>query len=161
VLFLDEPTTGLDPTGRAATWDVIADMTRDGTTVLLTTQYLDEADRFASRVAVIDHGRVVAEGTPANLKSRIGRATLSVQLDETYTAATLLEVVTPFAASQPYERGGELMVPLRDLTVTADLMAALAEAGIALNDVSVVKPSMDDVFFELTGQREPQMEQAA
>jgi daunorubicin resistance ABC transporter ATP-binding subunit len=153
VLFLDEPTTGLDPTGRAATWDVIADMTRDGTTVLLTTQYLDEADRFASRVAVIDHGRVVAEGTPAGLKSRVGRASLAIQMDQGFSAVDLAEIVTPFAFSAPFPRGAELIVPLRDLTVTADLMAALAEAGVALNDVSVVKPSMDDVFFELTGQR--------
>jgi ABC-2 type transport system ATP-binding protein len=161
VLFLDEPTTGLDPTGRAATWEVISDMTRDGTTVLLTTQYLDEADRFASRVAVIDHGRVVAEGTPANLKSRVGSATLSVALDERFTATAMREIVTPFASGAPFESGGELVVPIRDLAVTADLMAALAEAGMPLNDITIVKPSMDDVFFELTGQREPALEKAA
>ncbi len=163
VLFLDEPTTGLDPTGRAATWDVISDMTRDGTTVLLTTQYLDEADRFAERVAVIDHGVVVAEGTPANLKSRVGRATLAVQLDERFTETALREIATPFAFSAPFLRNGELMVPLRDLTVTGDLLAALAEAGVGLNAVSVVKPSMDDVFFELTGRHEaePALEPAA
>ncbi len=155
VLFLDEPTTGLDPTGRAATWDVISDMTRDGTTVLLTTQYLDEADRFAARVAVIDHGRVVAEGTPSSLKSRVGRATLSIQLDTIFTADALLEIVTPFASGAPFEHGGELLVPLHNLAVTADLMAALAEAEVPLNDVSVVKPTMDDVFFELTGRRDP------
>ena len=161
ILFLDEPTTGLDPSGRAATWDVISDMTRDGTTVLLTTQYLDEADRFASRVAVIDHGRVVAEGTPANLKSRVGSATLSVTLDERFTAAAMREIVTPFASGTLYERGGELVVPIRDLAVTADLMAALAEAGMPLNDITIAKPSMDDVFFELTGRSEPVLEKAA
>lgn len=154
VLFLDEPTTGLDPSGRAATWEVIADMTRDGTTVLLTTQYLDEADRFASRIAVIDHGRVVAEGTPASLKAKVGRATLAVQIDARFTEAVLSPIVTPFAFTAPFLRGGELMVPLRDLTVTAELMGALAQAGVSLNDVSVVKPSMDDVFFELTGRHE-------
>ena len=161
VLFLDEPTTGLDPTGRAATWEVISDMTRDGTTVLLTTQYLDEADRFANRVAVIDHGRVVAEGTPANLKSRVGSATLSVALDERFNAAAMREIVTPFASGAPFERGGELVVPIRDLAVTADLMAALAEAGMPLNDITITKPSMDDVFFELTGHSEPVLEKAA
>ena len=161
ILFLDEPTTGLDPSGRAATWDVISDMTRDGTTVLLTTQYLDEADRFADRVAVIDHGRVVAEGTPANLKSRVGRATLAIQLDERFTEHALREIVTPFGHGAPFMRGDELLVPLRDLTITADLMAALAESGLSLNAVSVVKPSLDDVFFELTGHNAPALETAA
>jgi len=153
VLFLDEPTTGLDPSGREATWEVIADMTRGGTTVLLTTQYLDEADRFADRVAVIDHGRVVAEGTPANLKTRVGRAMLGIALGEPFTEDALREIASPFALTPPFIRGTELMVPLRELTVTADLLAALGEAGVSLNDVSVVKPSMDDVFFELTGQQ--------
>lgn len=163
ILFLDEPTTGLDPSGRAATWEVIAEMTRDGTTVLLTTQYLDEADHFAARIAVIDHGRVVAEGTPASLKAKVGGATLSVSLDERFTERALGEIVTPFALTTPYVRGGALMVPLRNLAVTADLMSALAEAGVALNEVSVVKPTMDDVFFELTGHREAavQLETAA
>lgn len=162
VLFLDEPTTGLDPSGRAATWDVISDMTRDGTTVLLTTQYLDEADRFAARVAVIDHGRVVADGTPANLKSRVGRATLAIQLDERFTETALREIAAPFGHGAPFVRGEELLVPLRNLTVTADLMAALAEFGVSLNAVSVVKPSLDDVFFELTGQNAaPVLETAA
>ena len=82
ILFLDEPTTGLDPTGRAATWDVISTMTKGGTTVLLTTQYLEEADQFAERIAVIDHGKVVAEGTPSQLKSRVSNATLVVHLTD-------------------------------------------------------------------------------
>ena len=81
ILFLDEPTTGLDPNGRAATWEVISTMTKGGTTVLLTTQYLEEADQFAEQIAVIDHGKVVAEGTPAQLKARLGKSTLVVHLD--------------------------------------------------------------------------------
>jgi ABC-2 type transport system ATP-binding protein len=162
VLFLDEPTTGLDPSGRAATWDVISDMTRDGTTVLLTTQYLEEADRFASCVAVIDHGVVVAEGTPAELKARVGRATIVVHLggaDE----KRLVHMLEPFVAAQPVVDGGELTAPLRDILTTADLLATLASAGIGLEQVSIAKATMDDVFFELTGHRqaEPKLEIAA
>jgi len=126
-------------------------MTRDGTTVLLTTQYLDEADRFAARVAVIDQGRVVADGTPASLKSRVGRATLAIQLDATFIEAKLRDITAPFGHGAPIVRGEEFLLPLRDLAGTADIMAALAAAGVSLNAVSVVTPSMDDVFFELTG----------
>jgi ABC-type multidrug transport system ATPase subunit len=162
VLFLDEPTTGLDPTGRAATWDVISDMTRDGTTVLLTTQYLDEADRFASRIAVIDHGVVVAQGSPSELKARVGRATLSVHLGSADTNK-IIGLVAPFAAGAPLVEGGLLTAPLKDILATADLLATLSGAGFALEDVSIAKATMDDVFFELTGHRqsEPEQEKAA
>ncbi|WP_373354474.1 ATP-binding cassette domain-containing protein [Pseudoroseicyclus sp. CXY001] len=152
VLFLDEPTTGLDPSGRAATWEIIADMTKGGTTVLLTTQYLEEADTFAERVAVIDHGRVVAEGTPSALKARVGRASLAVDLGEGEGAeAALRELAAPFAAGPAFRRGPQLIVPLKDLPGTARLVEALAGAGLSLDAVSVLRPSMDDVFFELTG----------
>jgi ABC-2 type transport system ATP-binding protein len=161
VLFLDEPTTGLDPSGRAATWEIIATMTRDGTTVLLTTQYLDEADRFAERVAVIDHGRVVAEGTPAALKARVGRATLAVHLDGGIGEPQAREIAAPFAFSAPYVRGGDLMVPLRDLKTAADLTGTLARAGATREQVSLLKPSMDDVFFELTGNPNAAVERPA
>ena len=150
VLFLDEPTTGLDPVGRAATWDVISTMTKGGTTVLLTTQYLEEADRFAERVAVIDHGTVVAEGTPDELKGRVGNATLVVQLaglDED----GVQRAVAPFAAGAPQRREAELVVPLADLGATAELLAALAAAGVTLDQIDVAKATMDDVFFALTG----------
>jgi len=161
VLFLDEPTTGLDPVGRASTWDMISTMTRDGTTVLLTTQYLDEADRFADRVAVIDKGRVVADGTPAALKARVGRATLAVHLGEGLAEAAARALVGPFAFAAPFLRGGDLMVPVRDLPAAANLIAALAHAGATLDQVSVVKPSMDDVFFELTGHPQSTAERPA
>lgn len=163
VLFLDEPTTGLDPTGRAATWSAISDMTRDGTTVLLTTQYLEEADRFASRVAVIDHGVVVAEGSPAELKSRVGRATISVHLGSA-DATHIAHMLEPFVAAPPTVEAGEMTAPLRDILTTADLLATLAGAGIGLEQISIAKATMDDVFFELTGHRqpaEPSLEEAA
>ncbi|MCW5696771.1 MAG: ATP-binding cassette domain-containing protein [Bauldia sp.] len=151
ILFLDEPTTGLDPNGRAATWDVISTMTKGGTTVLLTTQYLEEADRFAEKIAVIDHGRVVAEGSPAELKARLGRSTLVVHLGGGLTEGAATAAVTRFAASAPQRRGDELVVSIDDLAGTAELIKALGAAGATLDQIHIAKASMDDVFFELTG----------
>lgn len=151
ILFLDEPTTGLDPTGRAATWDVISTMTKGGTTVLLTTQYLEEADQFAERIAVIDHGKVVAEGTPAQLKSRVSNATLVVHLSDIITEAAVRGAVVPFAAGELQLRGQQLVAPLRDLGSTAEIVRALAEVGATLDHINIAKASMDDVFFALTG----------
>jgi ABC-2 type transport system ATP-binding protein len=151
ILFLDEPTTGLDPNGRAATWDVISTMTKGGTTVLLTTQYLEEADQFAEQVAVIDHGKVVAEGTPAQLKARLGKSTLVVHLDDKMTEGAAKAAVARFAANPPAVRQNELVVQLNDLGQTAELIKALASAGANLDQIHIAKASMDDVFFELTG----------
>jgi len=150
ILFLDEPTTGLDPNGRAATWDVISTMTRGGTTVLLTTQYLEEADRFAERIAVVDHGRVVAEGTPAQLKARVGRSTLVVHLGDGFREDVARAAVAPFAAMPPTLRADELVVQLNDIGETAAIVGALARAGATLDRINIAKASMDDVFFELT-----------
>jgi len=151
ILFLDEPTTGLDPNGRAATWDVISTMTRGGTTVLLTTQYLEEADRFAEQIAVIDHGKVVAQGSPADLKSRLGRSTLVVHLGGGITEGAAISAVTRFAKAAPQRRGDELVVSIDDLAETASLIQALGAAGATLDQIHIAKASMDDVFFELTG----------
>ncbi|MHA1560134.1 MAG: ATP-binding cassette domain-containing protein [Alphaproteobacteria bacterium] len=151
ILFLDEPTTGLDPIGRAATWEVISTMTKGGTTVLLTTQYLEEADQFCERIAVIDHGKVVAEGTPAQLKSRVSNATLVVQLGDNLAEGAARAAVIPFAAGELQLRGRELVAPLRDLGSTAEIIKSLAAAGATLDQINIAKASMDDVFFELTG----------
>lgn len=152
ILFPDEPTTGLDPNGRAATWEVISTMTKGGTTVLLTTQYMEEADRFAERVAVIDHGKVVAEGTPTELKARISNATLVIQIGDVLTEEAARNAIAPFAAGEPQRRGKELAAPLRDLGSIAEIVKALAAAGATLDQINIAKASMDDVFFELTGQ---------
>lgn len=154
VLFLDEPTTGLDPNGRAATWEIISTMTRGGTTVLLTTQYLEEADQFAERIAVIDHGVVVAEGTPAQLKSRVSNSTLVVQLGDTLAEAAARSAIAPFTANDPELRGRELVASLRDLESTGEIVKALAAAGATLDQINIAKASMDDVFFELTGRKQ-------
>jgi ABC-2 type transport system ATP-binding protein len=151
ILFLDEPTTGLDPNGRAATWDVISTMTKGGTTVLLTTQYLEEADRFCERIAVIDHGKVIADGTPAQLKARVSNATLVVHLGDALAEGAARAAIAPYSASEPQLRGRELVASLRDLESTADIVKGLAAAGATLDQINIAKASMDDVFFELTG----------
>jgi len=151
ILFLDEPTTGLDPNGRAATWEVISTMTKGGTTVLLTTQYLEEADQFCERIAVIDHGKVIAEGTPAQLKARVSNATMVVHLGDTLHEGAARAAVAPYAAGEPQLRGRELVASLRDIDSTADIIKGLAAAGATLDQINIAKASMDDVFFELTG----------
>jgi ABC-2 type transport system ATP-binding protein len=152
VLFLDEPTTGLDPASRQAMWDVIRDLVADGTTVLLTTQYLDEADHLADRIVVIDHGRVIAAGTARSLKSRTGGARLEMTLTRPDPAAQT--VLAPFAAGpvalSADGRRLRAAVPSTPGLATA-VVRALDQAGITVDDAEVRQPSLDDVFFALTG----------
>ena len=150
VLFLDEPTTGLDPTSRVRMWDVIRLLVADGVTLLLTTQYLDEADELADRIVVIDHGRVIAEGTSASLKADTGGARLEVTLSEPSPAAAL----EPFVAGAVHvsQDGRRLRAPVRSgAGLATTVVRALDRAGIAVDDVEVHQPSLDDVFFALTG----------
>ena len=152
VLFLDEPTTGLDPISRQAIWNVIRGLVADGTTVLLTTQYLDEADQLADSIAVIDHGRVIAEGTARSLKSRTGGAHVEVSLTRPDPRAAA--VLASFAAGPVTTDGDGLR--LRAGVASAPGLAtavvrALDEEGITVDDVAVRPPSLDDVFFALAG----------
>ena len=153
VLFLDEPTTGLDPTSRLRMWDVIRGLVADGVTLLLTTQYLDEADELADRIVVIDHGRVIAGGTAAELKTQIGGARLELTLSEPRPDAPA--ALGPFVAGPVHvsHDGRRLRASVdRADGLATTVVRALDEAGVTVDDVEVRQPSLDDVFFALTGQ---------
>jgi len=164
VLFLDEPTTGLDPSARALMWDIVRQLVADGTTLLLTTQYLDEADQLAGRIAVIDGGKVIAEGTPAELKASLGGQRLLVTLAEESDAAAAAAALRPFTTRpvSPNE-GGQIL----DLPVTAadglatEVVRALDAAGVKVTDIAVRGASLDDVFLTLTGHKAEEDAQAS
>ena len=152
VLFLDEPTTGLDPTSRVRMWGVIRGLVAEGVTLLLTTQYLDEADELADRIVVIDHGRVIAGGTAAELKAQVGGARLEVTLSEPRADAPA--ALAPFVTGTVHEShdGRRLRAPVqRTAGLATTVVRALDAAGITVDDIDIHQPSLDDVFFALTG----------
>ncbi len=152
VLFLDEPTTGLDPQGRQDLWGVIEGLAAEGTTVLLTTQYLEEADRLADTIVVIDHGRVIAEGSPAQLKARLGATVIELGFADEPTADRAAAVLVPFGVRAPERRG--LVVTMEVTDGPRALVAALRALdgdGLDTESVAVREPSLDDVFLSLTG----------
>jgi ABC-2 type transport system ATP-binding protein len=153
LLFLDEPTTGLDPRSRNQVWDVIRTLVAGGTTVLLTTQYLDEADQLADRIAVIDHGRVIAEGTSTELKASVGTGVLHVRLADAAQREPAVRLLMTWFGDGVHGDGDAraLTAQLADPARAAPALAALAEAGIAVSDFSLGQPSLDEVFFALTG----------
>ena len=153
VLFLDEPTTGLDPRGRQEMWGVIQELVKDGVTLLLTTQYLDEADQLADEIAVIDHGKVIARGTSDVLKKQVGGERLQIVVDQSQITQTM-EIVTRVSKSPASVDEGLRMISAPVSTGSAALIEALREldsAGIHPLDVSLKRPSLDDVFMSLTG----------
>src|SRR5215813_5339386 len=156
VLFLDEPTTGLDPNSRAVMWEIIRELAADGTTLLLTTQYLDEADQLASQVAVIDAGRVVAEGSPDQLKSKTGDSRIGLTLASGSDLGAAVGALTPLLSGPVDADPGQLLVtaqmPARD-GITTDVVRALDAAGVRVSDVTLRRSSLDDVFMILTGHR--------
>jgi ABC-2 type transport system ATP-binding protein len=162
VLFLDEPTTGLDPRSRLGLWQTITDRVAQGATVLLTTQYLEEADRLADQIAVIDHGRVIAEGTAAQLKDRVGGDRLEVSLEDVAQAEAASAALASVVSGEPELRDGVLRaaVSRRDGTV-ANALRRLDEAGIEVSDLTLRRPSLDDVFLGLTGHEAEHEEPAA
>ncbi|WP_203737049.1 ATP-binding cassette domain-containing protein [Actinoplanes italicus] len=153
VLYLDEPTTGLDPRSRNEVWDIVRGLVADGVTVLLTTQYLDEADQLAGEIVVIDHGRVIATGTPADLKSRVGAQTVTVRpavIDET---GRIREAVGRVAAGPVDVSGDVVLAPVSDPGALAKLVRDLDEQGLAVAELALRSPSLDEVFLSLTGAR--------
>jgi len=153
LIFLDEPTTGLDPRTRGQMWDTIRGLVTEGCTVLLTTQYLDEADQLAGRIAVIDRGRKVAEGTPDELKASVGNSTLQVQLAEGSDQELALQIVRKIAGAEPVltPESGRMNVPLDTADRAADVLIGFRQSGVAITSVSVDKPTLDEVFFAITG----------
>jgi len=154
VIFLDEPTTGLDPAKREDMWDVIRSLVAAGATVLLTTQYLDEADALADEITVIDHGRVIAHDTPEGLKRVVGGQTLEVRPAnpaQFERAAAILTEVSSGTAAADEIRKGVLAVPVTDDAALTDSVARFAAAGISVTELSLHLPSLDEVFFSLTG----------
>ncbi|HVX21481.1 MAG TPA: ATP-binding cassette domain-containing protein [Acidimicrobiales bacterium] len=152
VLFLDEPTTGLDPTSRARMWDIIRGLVADGATLLLTTQYLEEADELADRIVVVDHGRIIAEGTSAELKAATGGARLEVTLTDPHPEA--VPALRPLVDGEVHvsHDGRQLQAAVRSGSgVATTVVRALDRAGVLVDDVEVHQPSLDDVFFALTG----------
>jgi ABC-2 type transport system ATP-binding protein len=154
ILFLDEPTTGLDPQSRQDLWGVIEDLVAGGTTVLLTTQYLDEADRLRRDIVVVDHGRVIAEGTPAQLKANLGTSVVSITLVSPEAAQKAAGLVTAFSDNAPVidHETVELTVE-NGPQVAVEVLRALDAAGVSLAGLALREPSLDDVFLSLTGHK--------
>ena len=152
VLFLDEPTTGLDPTSRLAVWDEVRSLNHDGTTVFLTTQYLEEADELAGRIAIIDGGRIVREGAPSVLKAAVGDPTLRVEVEPDRVEDARV-VMAGFGEERP-ARAGRVAIGLTGGTARlAEVVRALDDAGVPVGHLEVDMPSLDDVFAEATGRR--------
>ncbi len=153
LIFLDEPTTGLDPRTRGQMWDTIRGLVADGCTVLLTTQYLDEADQLADRIAVIDRGRKVAEGTPDQLKTSVGDSTLQLELAPEADRSLAADVVRRLLGEEPVltPESGRMNVALDEADRAADVLIGLRHAGVSIASVSVAKPTLDEVFLALTG----------
>jgi ABC-2 type transport system ATP-binding protein len=154
VLFLDEPTTGLDPRSRTELWDVLRGLVRDGTTLLLTTQYLEEADQLADDIVVIDKGRVIAAGTPTHLKDQAGKASVVLTLthaEDLIRAADLVRGCSPEIHVEPAAR--RVTAQAEGLADMTRIGAMIAESGIEVDDLGLKRPSLDDVFLHLTGHR--------
>lgn len=154
LIFLDEPTTGLDPRTRAQMWTTIRELVSGGSTVLLTTQYLEEADQLADRIAVIDNGRLVADGTADDLKAAVGISTLMLHLIDASTTSDAARIVGAIAHAEASIAGTVVAVPVTDMEPVPEVLFALRAAGIGVREMTVQRPSLDEVFFAITGNQQ-------
>ncbi|MFC6206380.1 MULTISPECIES: ATP-binding cassette domain-containing protein [Levilactobacillus] len=150
LIFLDEPTTGLDPRTRAQMWTTIRQLVKQGSTIVLTTQYLEEADQLADNLAIIDHGKLVKMGTPAELKEQIGGARLAFTVSQEDQVQPAVQLLTGQVTGVIQQTGQQLSVPLKQITQLPPILAALKQAQIMISHLSVKEPSLDDVFMNLT-----------
>jgi ABC-2 type transport system ATP-binding protein len=151
ILFLDEPTTGLDLRSRIALWGALQALVTDGATVLLTTQYLDEADRLAHRIAVVDHGVVIAEGAPEELKRRVGGDRLEIRVSDGAVAAAAARALGAVGVGVPAVADGVVSIPVAGGSAITEAVRLLGQAGVAIDDIATRRPTLDDVFLALTG----------
>ena len=163
ILFLDEPTTGLDPHARGGLWETVRDLVQDGMTVLLTTQYLDEADQLADDIVVIDHGKVIAQGTPDELKSQVGGQVLQVRPVDSRDRETVAGLVSMVVGDGIQVEGDLISAPVADPGVLPKVVRHLDDAGVVVGELTLRRSSLDEVFLSLTGHRtedigQPQLE---
>lgn len=150
LIFLDEPTTGLDPRTRSQMWGTIRQLVAQGSTIILTTQYLDEADQLADQLAIIDHGRVVKMGTPTELKAQLGGLHVTLTLTDTTQVTAAKGVLSPRVTGDVQQTGTNLSMRLRQVAQLAPILTALNEANVGISHLAVQEPSLDDVFMDLT-----------
>ncbi len=154
VLFLDEPTTGLDPKTRQDLWEIIRDLVKDGTSILLTTQYLEEADELADKIAVIDHGRVIAEGTSDQLKAKLGGDVVEFEVANESQVADAIKMAAKFASKKPSAEGKAITMPAKNGSKSLlEIVRALDSSKITVESIALHRPSLDDVFLSLTGEK--------
>jgi oleandomycin transport system ATP-binding protein len=155
VLYLDEPTTGLDPQSRHELWDVVRDLVGAGSTVLLTTQYLEEVDRLADDIVVMDGGAAIARGTSEELKAKTDRQTLELRPSDTARMEDSVRIVEGISGIRPHVDGNRLLIQINDRALPAAVLRRLDENDIELTELALRQPSLDEVFLSLTGHRRP------